>query len=150
MKRRALALVLLLAACAPADGPENDAATADASPETSVEGIETAAGEPTNQAGGADGAAERVPSFENRTDRVMPPQSHETAGRDKAAAGDACGAGRYRYLVGQHRSRIPAKPAGATWRVTCTSCPMTMDYSEHRLNILYDQRTETVEEVRCG
>lgn len=64
--------------------------------------------------------------------------------------GDQCGASAYQYLVGQPRSRIPAEPEGATWRVTCTGCPVTMDYNPERMNIFYDEETETVEEVRCG
>lgn len=63
---------------------------------------------------------------------------------------DQCGAGAYQWLVGQPRSRIPDKPAGATWRVTCTGCPITMDYSPARLNIFYDEETEIVESVKCG
>ena len=65
-------------------------------------------------------------------------------------AADSCGAGRYQYLVGKHRSEIPSKPAGAAWRVTCTTCPTTMDFSERRLNILYDEESGVVEAVRCG
>lgn len=72
----------------------------------------------------------------------MPPENDGDA--------DQCNAGEYQYLVGQPRSRIPEKPAGATWRVTCTSCPITMDYSPARMNIFYDEETEIVEEVRCG
>jgi hypothetical protein len=63
---------------------------------------------------------------------------------------DQCGASKYQYLVGQPRSRIPEKPANAAWRVTCTSCPITMDYSPARLNIFYDEKTQIVEEVKCG
>ena len=35
-------------------------------------------------------------------------------------------------------------------RVVCTTCPVTMDFSPHRLNIFYNTRTELVEQVRCG
>jgi hypothetical protein len=35
-------------------------------------------------------------------------------------------------------------------RVACTTCPMTMDYNPGRLNILYDQETGIVREVKCG
>lgn len=66
------------------------------------------------------------------------------------AEGDQCGASEYQHLVGQPRSRIPEAPAGSTWRVTCTACPITMDYSPARLNIFYDEETGIVEEVRCG
>ena len=61
-----------------------------------------------------------------------------------------CRAADYRYLVGRHRSDIPPQPAGAAWRVTCSSCPVTMDYNPYRLNIFYDERTGIVGEVRCG
>lgn len=61
-----------------------------------------------------------------------------------------CGADRYRHLVGQNRSTLPAAPAGETWRVTCTTCPVTMDYNPRRLNILFDERTGVIREVKCG
>lgn len=63
---------------------------------------------------------------------------------------DQCGARKYQSLVGKKKSEIPPKPAGATWRVACNSCPVTMDYSEARLNIFYDTKTEIIESVRCG
>lgn len=65
-------------------------------------------------------------------------------------AEDQCRASDYRYLIGRHRSEIPREPRGAVWRVTCTSCPVTMDYNPNRLNIFYDERSGTVEQVRCG
>ncbi len=68
----------------------------------------------------------------------------------KAGAPDLCNAGKYRYLVGRNRSTIPQQPAGATWRVTCNSCPVTADFSEQRLNIVYDDKTGTVKSVACG
>lgn len=61
-----------------------------------------------------------------------------------------CRASEYRYLIGQNRSQIPATPPGATWRVTCVGCPVTMDYSPSRLNILYDERSGVIREVSCG
>lgn len=63
---------------------------------------------------------------------------------------DQCMAAQYQSLIGQNRSQIPAQPAGATWRVTCTTCPVTMDFNPRRLNIFYDERTGVVREVRCG
>lgn len=63
---------------------------------------------------------------------------------------DQCRAAAYQHLVGRHRTTVPSTPAGATWRVTCTSCPVTMDYNPARLNILYDQASGTVREVTCG
>ncbi len=63
---------------------------------------------------------------------------------------DMCRASEYRYLIGRHRSEIPREPAGANWRATCASCPVTMDYSPSRLNILYDERTGVIQQVNCG
>ncbi|MEO6198592.1 MAG: META domain-containing protein [Sphingomicrobium sp.] len=76
--------------------------------------------------------------------------SGERQAFEGTGAGDLCNAGKYRYLVGQHRSIIPQPPAGATWRVTCSSCPVTADFSERRLNIVYDDKTGTVKSVDCG
>ena len=35
-------------------------------------------------------------------------------------------------------------------RVTCTTCPVTTDYSPERLNILFDAETGIIKEVKCG
>jgi len=35
-------------------------------------------------------------------------------------------------------------------RVTCTTCPVTEDYSATRLNIFFNEQTGIVEQVRCG
>jgi len=61
-----------------------------------------------------------------------------------------CKADQYQRFVGLNRSQLPATPRGETWRVTCSSCPVTMDYSPQRLNIFYDQATGTIREVKCG
>jgi hypothetical protein len=61
-----------------------------------------------------------------------------------------CKADQYQRYVGRNRSELPAKPAGETWRVTCTTCPVTMDYSPTRLNIVFDEATGVIREVKCG
>lgn len=61
-----------------------------------------------------------------------------------------CRASDYRHLVGRPKSEIPATPAGATWRVTCSTCPVTMDYNPKRLNIVFDDATGVVKQVSCG
>ncbi len=79
---------------------------------------------------------------------AMPP--HEGGSGMPPTTDDQCRASQYQNLIGQNRSQIPQAPAGATWRVTCTRCPVTMDYRPDRLNILFDQQTEIVREVKCG
>ena len=71
----------------------------------------------------------------------MPPMDDEP---------DQCMASAAQWLVGKPKSAIPPKPSGAVWRITCTTCPVTMDYNPNRLNILFDEETEIVKEVRCG
>lgn len=71
----------------------------------------------------------------------MPPMDDEA---------DQCMASSAEWLIGKPKSAIPPKPSGAVWRVTCTTCPVTMDYNPNRLNIFYNERTEIVEKVSCG
>lgn len=63
---------------------------------------------------------------------------------------DYCGARALEYLIGQHRSQIPVPIDLSSRRVTCTTCPVTQDYSPYRVNILFDQDTGIVQEVKCG
>lgn len=63
---------------------------------------------------------------------------------------DQCKAAQYQSYVGRNRSTLPPKPTGETWRVTCTTCPVTMDYNPTRLNILYDEQTGIIRQVKCG
>ena len=63
---------------------------------------------------------------------------------------DTCNAKSHAWLVGEPRSRIPAAPAGSTVRVVCSTCAMTMDFSEARLNIFFDEKTGIVSKLTCG
>lgn len=63
---------------------------------------------------------------------------------------DTCGAVDLQRLVGQPRTEIPVPVYPGARRVTCTTCPVTMDYSPGRLNILYDAETGIIREVKCG
>ncbi|MGZ9100884.1 MAG: hemolysin [Brevundimonas sp.] len=63
---------------------------------------------------------------------------------------DQCKSAQYQRYIGRNRSELPARPADEVWRVTCTTCPVTMDYSPRRLNILFDQSTGVIREVKCG
>lgn len=73
-------------------------------------------------------------------DTPMPPDDAPTQ----------CKADQYQRFVGRNRSELPPKPVGENWRVTCTTCPVTMDYSPSRLNIFYEQSTGIIREVKCG
>lgn len=61
-----------------------------------------------------------------------------------------CKADAYRTYIGRNRSELPAKPAGETWRVTCSTCAVTMDYNPNRLNIVYDEASGIIRDVKCG
>ncbi|MDP1528404.1 MAG: I78 family peptidase inhibitor [Rhodoferax sp.] len=61
-----------------------------------------------------------------------------------------CKAERYQRYIGRNRSDLPARPAGEVWRVTCTTCPVTMDYNPHRLNILFEESNGVIRDVKCG
>lgn len=61
-----------------------------------------------------------------------------------------CKADQYSRFVGRNRSELPTKPADETWRVVCTTCAMTMDYNPNRLNIVYDEETGVIRQVKCG
>ncbi len=63
---------------------------------------------------------------------------------------DSCKSADFRYLIGQNKSQIPVPTDPSKRRVTCTTCPVTMDYRPDRLNIVFDAQTGIVKEVKCG
>lgn len=63
---------------------------------------------------------------------------------------DKCGAAAAQKYVGRPRSEIPVPVQPSLQRVACTTCPVTMDFNEKRLNFFYDAETGIVKEVRCG
>jgi hypothetical protein len=76
--------------------------------------------------------------------------TEETAPTTPSDGPTQCRADQYQRYVGRNRSELPPKPANENWRVTCTTCPVTMDYSPSRLNIFFDQATGVIREVKCG
>ena len=48
------------------------------------------------------------------------------------------------------QSEIPVPVNVVNRRVTCTTCPITEDFSPYRLNIFFNAQTDIVEQVRCG
>jgi len=63
---------------------------------------------------------------------------------------DSCGAWELQSLLGQPRSAIPPPLYPERRRVTCTTCPVTRDYREDRLNIFFDADTGIIQVVNCG
>jgi hypothetical protein len=63
---------------------------------------------------------------------------------------DLCRAGELQWLVGKPKTDIPVPVDVVNRRVTCTTCPVTEDFSPYRLNIFFDAETDIVEQVRCG
>ncbi|MBN8552824.1 MAG: hemolysin [Caulobacterales bacterium] len=63
---------------------------------------------------------------------------------------DRCRASIHQDLVGRQHSEIPVAPAGALWRISCSSCAVTMDYNPQRMNIVYDDRSGVIQSVSCG
>ncbi|HEY0927164.1 MAG TPA: hypothetical protein VGE03_10870 [Brevundimonas sp.] len=63
---------------------------------------------------------------------------------------DLCRAGELQYLVGRPKTEIPVPVEVVNRRVTCTTCPVTEDFSPYRLNIFFNAQTHVVEQVRCG
>jgi hypothetical protein len=145
-----IAAMTLLAACT---DPSLDSANGQQNAEQNAEFADT------DLPGKIDPAA---PKSQNRSSASSPIQSGPNQASPPAPAKpavdpskgmdgpDQCNAGKYQYLLGQPRSRIPDAATGPGTRVTCTTCAMTMDYSPSRLNILYDEKTEIIKEVKCG
>jgi hypothetical protein len=63
---------------------------------------------------------------------------------------DLCRAGEYQSLVGKPKGDIPVPVDVVNRRVTCTTCPVTQDYSPYRLNFFFNAQTDIIEQVRCG
>ena len=153
MKAPAFTLIVTAAllGCAENSDPNNqvqaanDAASANSVESAAAENAPPPAANQSRPAAPDDGVG--GPAAE---DEPIPGGGSRPAGPPPADEANACGASRYQHLVGRPRSAIPPKPAGASWRITCTGCPITMDYSPQRLNIFYDAETERIDEVRCG
>ena len=77
-------------------------------------------------------------------------QTRPIGDRQPPAQADQCKAGEMQWLVGKPRTEIPVPVEVVNRRVTCTTCPVTEDFSAYRLNIFYNQETGIVEQVRCG
>lgn len=74
----------------------------------------------------------------------------DVAQANKPPETDSCGAAAHQTLIGKNKSEIPQAPAGANWRVACTTCAVTLDYRPDRLNIFFDDKTGEIKQLRCG
>jgi hypothetical protein len=66
------------------------------------------------------------------------------------ASEDTCGAATYASHIGGNYRAFPPAPAGRTFRIVCTTCAMTEDFSAQRLNVLYDEASGRVVRLTCG
>lgn len=67
-----------------------------------------------------------------------------------APVADTCGAQAYQHLIGRPRSEVPVPVRPELQRVACTTCAITMDFNEQRLNFFFDAATGLIKQVRCG
>ena len=79
-----------------------------------------------------------------------PPASPPAPPSTPPANEDTCGAAAYSSYVGRDYRQVPPAPQGRTFRVVCTTCAMTKDYSAQRLNFFYDEASGKVVRLSCG
>ena len=79
-----------------------------------------------------------------------PPASPPAEPSTPPANEDTCGAAAYSSYLGRDYRQVPPAPEGRTFRVVCTTCAMTKDYSAQRLNFFYDASTGKVVRLACG
>ncbi|PZQ64866.1 MAG: peptidase inhibitor I78 [Phenylobacterium zucineum] len=85
--------------------------------------------------------------------REAPPPPPPTAPPPPVAPGpvaDTCGAREHQHLIDRPRSEIPVPVRPELQRVACTTCAVTMDFNERRLNFFFDAKTGLIKQIRCG
>lgn len=73
-----------------------------------------------------------------------------TAPAPPADPSDPCEAKRFQWLVGKPKLEVGTPPPNRTWRVYSTEDAVTEDYSETRMNVMWDAKTGVVLSVKCG
>ncbi|GAM98548.1 hypothetical protein U91I_02183 [alpha proteobacterium U9-1i] len=63
--------------------------------------------------------------------------------------GDACRASEWQYLVGQPLQSLPRTPAGMELRPSCETCAVNSDLRRNRINVLFDEPTQTITKIAC-
>ena len=66
------------------------------------------------------------------------------------AGEDTCRAASFASYVGRDYRDVPPAPDGLTFRVACTTCAVTEDFSAQRLNFFYDEKTGRIVRLTCG
>jgi hypothetical protein len=79
-----------------------------------------------------------------------PPPPVEQAPPPPPPEPDHCGLAEAKKFVGRPRTDIPVPVRPNLQRVYCSTCPVTMDFNEKRLNFVYGAATGIVKEVKCG
>ena len=75
------------------------------------------------------------------------PEAPESGGSQPPAW--RCDADDARSLIGSHVGAVTF-PQNSNVRIACTTCAVTQDYQEDRLNLFFDQETGVIERVSCG
>jgi len=64
--------------------------------------------------------------------------------------GDTCHAAALQYLVGKNKAEAPAPVDPSKRRTYCSTCAVPAGYVANRLNIIFDDKSGTIAEVKCG
>ncbi len=66
------------------------------------------------------------------------------------AGADTCRAADFASYLGRNYRDVPPAPEGLSFRVACTTCAVTEDFSETRLNFYYDETSGRIVQLTCG
>lgn len=80
---------------------------------------------------------------------VTTPETPGSTPGDAPGMAWRCDADAAQSLIGSHHGAVTF-PQNSNVRMACTTCAVTQDYQEDRLNLFYDQETGIIERVTCG
>ena len=63
--------------------------------------------------------------------------------------GDDCRASEYQRFVGQDMEALPAPPPGVEVRPSCEGCAVNSDLRRDRMNVIFDEDTQTITRIAC-
>ncbi len=79
----------------------------------------------------------------------VPPETPGSGPDEGAGMAWRCDAEAARSLIGSHVGAVTF-PRESNVRIACTTCAVTQDYQEDRLNLFFDEDTGVIERVSCG